>query len=33
VVGAVNDAVGYFLTHPGVDERSLSASLCRIFAP
>ncbi len=33
VVGAVNDAVGYFLTHPGVDARSLAASLCRIFAP
>jgi AcrR family transcriptional regulator len=33
VVGAVSDAVGYFLTHPGVDAESLSASLCRIFAP
>jgi AcrR family transcriptional regulator len=33
VVGAVNDAVGYFLTHPGVDADSLAASLCRIFAP
>lgn len=33
VVGAVSDAVGYFLTHPGVDADSLSASLCRIFAP
>ncbi len=33
VVGAVSDAVGYFLTHPGVDAGSLAASLCRIFAP
>jgi AcrR family transcriptional regulator len=33
VVGAVSDAVGYFLTHPGVDSESLAASLCRIFAP
>ncbi len=33
VVGAVNDAVGYFLTHPGVDAESLADSLCRIFAP
>ena len=33
VVGAVNDAVSYFLTHPGVDADSLAASLCRIFAP
>jgi AcrR family transcriptional regulator len=33
VVGAVSDAVGYFLTHPGVDAKSLSVSLCRIFAP
>lgn len=33
VVGAVSDAVGYFLTHPGVDARSLAASLCTIFAP
>lgn len=33
VVGAVNDAAGYFLTHPGVDADSLAASLCRIFAP
>lgn len=33
VVGAVSDAVGYFLTHPGVDAESLSESLCRIFAP
>ena len=33
VVGAVNDAVAYFLTHPGVDAEELAASLCRIFAP
>jgi AcrR family transcriptional regulator len=33
VVGAVSDAVGYFLTHPGADAESLSASLCHIFAP
>ena len=33
VVGAVSDAVGYFLTHPGVNAGSLAASLCRIFAP
>lgn len=33
VVGAVSDAVGYFLTHPGMDAESLSASLCHIFAP
>ncbi len=33
VVGAVSDAVGYFLTHPGVDADSLAGSLCRIFAP
>jgi len=33
VVGAVNDAVGYFLTHPGVEAAALAASLCRIFAP
>ena len=33
VVGAVNDAVGYFLTHRGADAESLAASLCRIFAP
>ena len=33
VVGAVSDAVGYFLTHPGADAASLAASLCRIFAP
>jgi AcrR family transcriptional regulator len=33
VVGAVSDAVGYYLTHPGVDAESLAESLCRIFAP
>jgi AcrR family transcriptional regulator len=33
VVGAVSDAVGYFLTHPGANADSLSASLCHIFAP
>lgn len=33
VVGAVSDAVGHFLTHPGVDAESLAAGLCRIFAP
>ena len=33
VVGAVSDAVGYFLTHPGMDADSLAVSLCRIFAP
>jgi AcrR family transcriptional regulator len=33
VVGAVNDAVSYFLTHPGVGADSLADSLCRIFAP
>ena len=33
VVGAVSDAVGYFLTHPEVDSETLAASLCRIFAP
>ena len=33
VVGAVSDAVGYFLTHPGFDAESLAAGLCRIFAP
>ncbi len=33
VVGAVNEAVAYFLTHPGADAESLAASLCRIFAP
>jgi len=33
VVGAVNDAVSYYLTHPGADAGSLAANLCRIFAP
>ena len=33
VVGAVSDAVGHFLTHPGMDADSLAVSLCRIFAP
>ena len=33
VVGGVSDAVGYYLTHPGVDAATLAASLCRIFAP
>jgi AcrR family transcriptional regulator len=33
VVGAVNDAVGYFLTHPGVEANALAESLCGIFAP
>ena len=33
VVGAVSDAVGYYLTHPGVDSEALADSLCRIFAP
>jgi AcrR family transcriptional regulator len=33
VVGAVNDAVGYFLIHPGADADALADSLCRIFAP
>ena len=33
VVGAVNEAVSYFLTHPGADAESLAASLCGIFAP
>jgi AcrR family transcriptional regulator len=33
VVGAVNDAVAYYLTHPGVDAESLAESLCGIFAP
>ena len=33
VVGAVSDAVGYFLTHPGVHADSLGESLARIFAP
>ena len=33
VVGAVNEAVGHFLIHPGADADSLALSLCRIFAP
>jgi len=33
VVGAVSDAVGYYLTHPGMDADSLAENLCRIFAP
>lgn len=33
VVGAVSDAVGYFLTHPGVDADSLASNLCVIFCP
>jgi AcrR family transcriptional regulator len=33
VVGAVNDTVGDFLTHPGADADALAESLCRIFAP
>jgi AcrR family transcriptional regulator len=33
VVGAVSDAVGHYLTHPGMDAESLAESLCRIFAP
>ncbi|HEV2216827.1 MAG TPA: helix-turn-helix domain-containing protein [Candidatus Dormibacteraeota bacterium] len=33
VVGAVNEAVSYFLTHPGADADTLAGSLCRIFAP
>lgn len=33
VVGAIGEAVGYFLTHPGVDAGSLAVSLCHIFAP
>ena len=33
VVGAVNDAVSYYLTHPGLDADSLAEGLCRIFAP
>jgi AcrR family transcriptional regulator len=33
VVGAVNDTVGYFLTHPGADAEALAGSLCLIFAP
>lgn len=33
VVGAVNDAVSYFLTRPGADADEVAANLCRIFAP
>lgn len=33
VVGAVQDAVSYYLTHPGQDADALADSLCRIFAP
>ncbi len=33
VVGAVNDAVSYYLTHPGKDADTLAKELCRIFAP
>jgi AcrR family transcriptional regulator len=33
VVGAVNDAVSFYLTHPGKDSDSLAAELCKIFAP
>ncbi len=33
VVGAVQDAVSYYLTHPGQDADDLAANLCRIFAP
>ena len=33
VVGAVNDVVSYFLTHPGADYAFLAENLCRIFAP
>jgi AcrR family transcriptional regulator len=34
VVGAVSEAVGYYLTHPGAaDADSLADNLCRIFAP
>jgi len=33
VVGAVTDAVGYFLTHPGAGADSLAENLCAIFAP
>jgi AcrR family transcriptional regulator len=33
VVGAVNDTVAYFLTHPGIEAEALAASLCGIFAP
>jgi len=33
VVGAVNDAVSYYLTHPGLDAEALAEDLCKIFAP
>ena len=33
VVGAVNDTVSYYLTHPGMDAESLANGICRIFAP
>jgi AcrR family transcriptional regulator len=33
VVGAANDAVSYFLRHPGVDADLVAENLCRIFAP
>ena len=33
VVGAVNDSVGYFLTHPDAHPEALAESLCKIFAP
>jgi AcrR family transcriptional regulator len=33
VVGAANDAVTFFLQHPGEDADSLAEGLCRIFAP
>ena len=33
VVGAVNDAVSYYLTHPGLDADALAEDLCKIFAP
>jgi AcrR family transcriptional regulator len=33
VVGAVNDAVSYYLTHPGFHADPLAENLCRIFAP
>jgi AcrR family transcriptional regulator len=33
VVGAVNDSVSWYLTHPGVDADELAESLAKIFAP
>ncbi len=33
VVGAVNDAVSHYLTHPGMSAEELAESLRRIFAP